>query len=106
MLSFVKPAVVDLWVIVVKKLMFSDTWMFGVTLWEMFTFGEEPWIGLNGTQILHKIDREGERLHEPEACPPDLYQRMLQVMKVTVQNLNICIAVIRAVILCSIVERY
>ncbi|XP_023723093.1 uncharacterized protein LOC111872982 isoform X4 [Cryptotermes secundus] len=56
----------------------SDTWMFGVTLWEMFTFGEEPWIGLNGTQILHKIDREGERLHEPEACPPDLYQRMLQ----------------------------
>jgi activated CDC42 kinase 1 len=53
--------------------------MFGVTLWEMFTFGEEPGIGLNGTQILHKIDREGERLHEPEACPPDLYQRMLQV---------------------------
>jgi activated CDC42 kinase 1 len=28
----------------------SDTWMFGVTLWEMFTFGEEPWIGLNGKQ--------------------------------------------------------
>ncbi|PSN56691.1 hypothetical protein C0J52_00002 [Blattella germanica] len=56
----------------------SDTWMFGVTLWEMFTFGEEPWIGLNGTQILHKIDREGERLHQPEGCPPDLYQRMLQ----------------------------
>lgn len=80
MLSYVKPAVVDLWVIVVKNFMFSDTWMFGVTLWEMFTFGEEPWIGLNGTQILHKIDREGERLHEPEACPPDLYQRMLQVM--------------------------
>ncbi|KDR13827.1 activated CDC42 kinase 1 isoform X2 [Zootermopsis nevadensis] len=56
----------------------SDTWMFGVTLWEMFTFGEEPWIGLNGTQILQKIDREGERLHQPEACPPDMYQRMLQ----------------------------
>jgi hypothetical protein len=86
--------------------MFSDTWMFGVTLWEMFTFGEEPWIGLNGTQILHKIDREGERLHEPEACPPDLYQRMLQVMKVIVQNLNIYIAIISVVILCSTVDRY
>jgi len=56
----------------------SDTWMFGVTLWEMFTFGEEPWIGLNGSQILKKIDREGERLHHPPACPPDIYQLMLQ----------------------------
>jgi len=70
--------------------MFSDTWMFGVTLWEMFTFGEEPWIGLNGTQILQKIDREGERLHEPEACPPELYQRMLQVMRFQNQNLYKC----------------
>lgn len=56
----------------------SDTWMFAVTLWEMFTFGEDPWIGLNGSQILRKIDREGERLHHPEACPPDVYQLMLQ----------------------------
>ncbi len=29
----------------------SDTWMFGVTLWEMFTYGEEPWVGFNGTQV-------------------------------------------------------
>ncbi|XP_037887710.1 uncharacterized protein LOC119636447 [Glossina fuscipes] len=56
----------------------SDTWMFGVTLWEMFTFGENPWAGLNGSQILRKIDREGERLHHPEACPPDVYEMMLQ----------------------------
>lgn len=26
----------------------SDTWMFGVTVWEMFTFGEDPWMGLIG----------------------------------------------------------
>lgn len=25
--------------------------MFGVTLWEMFTHGQEPWLGLNGSQV-------------------------------------------------------
>ncbi|XP_063162317.1 activated CDC42 kinase 1 isoform X2 [Candoia aspera] len=56
----------------------SDTWMFGVTLWEMFTYGQEPWIGLNGSQILHKIDKEGEQLPRPEDCPQDIYNVMLQ----------------------------
>lgn len=56
----------------------TDTWMFGVTLWEMFTHGQEPWLGLNGSQILHKVDKEGERLPKPEDCPQDIYNVMLQ----------------------------
>lgn len=56
----------------------SDTWMFGVTVWEMLTFGEDPWMGLNGSQILRKIDREGERLHQPDVCPIPVYQLLLQ----------------------------
>ncbi|XP_075427119.1 activated CDC42 kinase 1 isoform X7 [Ascaphus truei] len=56
----------------------SDTWMFGVTLWEMFTYGQEPWVGLNGSQILHKIDKESERLARPEDSPQDIYNVMLQ----------------------------
>ncbi|XP_063305900.1 non-receptor tyrosine-protein kinase TNK1-like isoform X2 [Pelobates fuscus] len=54
----------------------SDVWMFGVTLWEMFTYGQEPWLGLSGRQILMKIDREGERLERPDDCPQALYSVM------------------------------
>lgn len=56
----------------------SDVWMFAVALWEMFTFGEEPWIGLNGSEILRLIMREGQRLSAPSACPPDVYMLMMQ----------------------------
>ncbi|XP_049823460.1 activated Cdc42 kinase Ack isoform X2 [Aethina tumida] len=56
----------------------SDTWMFGVTVWEMFTFGEDPWMGLIGSEILRKIEKDGERLYQPEACPPEIYAILLQ----------------------------
>lgn len=54
--------------------------MFGVTVWEMFTFGEEPWMGLNGTQILRKIEKDGERLAQPDSCSEEMYQKLLQVI--------------------------
>ncbi|XP_005172355.2 non-receptor tyrosine-protein kinase TNK1 isoform X1 [Danio rerio] len=54
----------------------SDVWMFGVTLWEMFTYCEEPWLGLSGRQILYRVEREGERLERPPDCPQELYAVM------------------------------
>lgn len=42
----------------------TDTWMFGVTLWEMFTHGQEPWLGLNGSQVNRKYGR-GLRSESP-----------------------------------------
>ncbi|XP_068444326.1 non-receptor tyrosine-protein kinase TNK1 [Clinocottus analis] len=51
----------------------SDVWMFAVTMWEMFTYCEEPWFGLSGRQILWRVEREGERLEKPPDCPKELY---------------------------------
>ncbi|XP_051962562.1 non-receptor tyrosine-protein kinase TNK1 isoform X2 [Xyrauchen texanus] len=53
----------------------SDVWMFGVTLWEMFTYCKEPWLGLSGRQILYHVER-GERLGRPPDCPQELYSVM------------------------------
>ncbi|XP_077400965.1 non-receptor tyrosine-protein kinase TNK1 isoform X1 [Vanacampus margaritifer] len=54
----------------------SDVWMFGVTLWEMFTYCEEPWFGLSGRQILWRVEREGERLEKPADSPQEMYAIM------------------------------
>ncbi|XP_060137908.1 non-receptor tyrosine-protein kinase TNK1 [Zootoca vivipara] len=51
----------------------SDVWMFGVTLWEMFSYCEEPWMGYSGRQIMLKIDREGRRLERPDDCPREIH---------------------------------
>lgn len=56
----------------------SDVWMFGVTLWEIFSYGETPWPLYNGVQILKKIDVEGERLSKPDDCPTGVYRVMQQ----------------------------
>ncbi|VDK80868.1 unnamed protein product [Litomosoides sigmodontis] len=53
----------------------SDVWSFGVTLWELFSYGEEPWIGLRGAEVLAKLEA-GERLPKPQRCSDELYYFM------------------------------
>lgn len=56
----------------------SDVYMFGVTMWEMFSFGSEPWAGLSLNEILENISSQKKRLQCPEACPTMVYQTLLQ----------------------------
>ncbi|XP_052761120.1 activated Cdc42 kinase-like isoform X2 [Mya arenaria] len=57
----------------------SDVWAFAVTLWEMFTYGCQPWAGLSGQQILDAIDSPNhERLDRPDLCPKNYYDLMLK----------------------------
>ena len=57
----------------------SDVWAYGVTLWEIFSYGQQPWALLTGEQILAAVDLpEKERLELPDYCPVDIYDIMLK----------------------------
>ncbi|CEF59677.1 Activated CDC42 kinase 1 [Strongyloides ratti] len=56
----------------------SDVWSYGVTVWEMFSYGKMPWSGYTGAQILISVDTNKERLPCPSACPTDLYHLLLR----------------------------
>ncbi|CAL2049158.1 unnamed protein product [Caenorhabditis brenneri] len=58
----------------------SDVWSYGVTIWEIFTFGEEPWVGCRAIDVLKNIDA-GERLEKPKYCSERIYQIMKDCWK-------------------------
>ncbi|KAI6240488.1 Protein kinase domain-containing protein [Aphelenchoides fujianensis] len=53
----------------------SDVWSYGVLLYELFSFGEIPYAGLENNQVLEFLEK-GQRLHKPAYCTEDLYELM------------------------------
>ncbi|KAM9306169.1 tyrosine-protein kinase SYK isoform 2-T3 [Pholidichthys leucotaenia] len=53
----------------------SDVWSFGVLMWEAFSYGQKPYKGMKGNEVLQMIER-GIRMESPERCPPEMYELM------------------------------
>jgi serine/threonine protein kinase len=53
----------------------SDVWSYGVTLWEIFSFGQAPRLG--EIQDLPRLIHQGRRLQMPKNCPKLVYELML-----------------------------
>ncbi|ETN65137.1 tyrosine-protein kinase shark [Anopheles darlingi] len=53
----------------------SDVWSFGVTLWEMFSYGAPPYHDLKGVDVIKLIEAD-QRLLQPEACPDKVFDVM------------------------------
>jgi len=50
----------------------SDVWAFGITLWEMYSFGALPFSGLNWTAGFTDLLQRGLRLEKPPLCPKEM----------------------------------
>lgn len=55
----------------------SDVWAFGILLWEVFTYGMQPYYGKNNQEVIEMI-RSRNLLDCPEKCPVNIYNLMLE----------------------------
>ncbi|XP_061522885.1 melanoma receptor tyrosine-protein kinase-like isoform X5 [Phycodurus eques] len=55
----------------------SDVWSYGVTVWELMTFGSKPYDGIPAGEVAPLLER-GERLPQPPVCTIDVYMLMVK----------------------------
>ncbi|XP_038157523.1 epidermal growth factor receptor isoform X1 [Cyprinodon tularosa] len=55
----------------------SDVWSYGVTVWELMTFGTKPYDGIPASEIAGILEK-GERLPQPPICTIDVYMIMVK----------------------------
>ena len=54
----------------------SDVWSYGIVLWEIFSFGVQPYFSLTNEEVVAHV-RDGNVLNCPEKCPQEIYDLML-----------------------------
>lgn len=57
----------------------SDVWSYGVTCWEILTYGQSPYQGMSMMAIKDYLN-DGYRLLKPNHCSTQLYQMLLQCL--------------------------
>merc|ERR1712013_178671 len=55
----------------------SDVWSYGVVLWEMYSYGKQPYKDKTGAQTVEYIEAQ-HRLPQPEYATDDVYDITLQ----------------------------
>ena len=55
----------------------SDVWSFGVVLWEIYSYGLQPYYGYSNQEVIEMI-RSRQLLPCPEDCPSRMYAFMVE----------------------------
>ncbi|XP_029286447.1 megakaryocyte-associated tyrosine-protein kinase isoform X2 [Cottoperca gobio] len=53
----------------------SDVWSYGVLLWEIFSYGRQPYPKMSLKEVKEKVEG-GYRMQAPDDCPPGVYSLM------------------------------
>uniref|UniRef100_A0A4W4FB12 Tyrosine-protein kinase n=1 Tax=Electrophorus electricus TaxID=8005 RepID=A0A4W4FB12_ELEEL len=53
----------------------SDVWSYGVLLWEIFSYGRQPYPKMSVEEVKKGVEQD-YRMEAPEDCPPDVYALM------------------------------
>ncbi|KAI4877656.1 hypothetical protein NFI96_021339, partial [Prochilodus magdalenae] len=54
----------------------SDVWSYGVLLWEIFSYGMQPYPKMSLSEVKEQVE-EGYRMAAPENCPSEVYALMM-----------------------------
>ncbi|XP_026062579.1 epidermal growth factor receptor isoform X2 [Carassius auratus] len=63
----------------------SDVWSYGVTVWELMTFGTKPYDGIPASEIAEVLEK-GERLPQPPICTIDVYMIMVKCWMIDAES--------------------
>uniref|UniRef100_A0A8D0G4W3 receptor protein-tyrosine kinase n=1 Tax=Sphenodon punctatus TaxID=8508 RepID=A0A8D0G4W3_SPHPU len=63
----------------------SDVWSYGVTVWELMTFGSKPYDGIPASEISSVLEK-GERLPQPPICTIDVYMIMVKCWMIDAES--------------------
>ena len=59
-----------------KFTLHSDVWSFGVVLWEIFSYGAQPYFALSNEEVVEYV-RNGNVLKHPPGTPTEIYDLMV-----------------------------
>uniref|UniRef100_A0A1A8CPT5 receptor protein-tyrosine kinase n=1 Tax=Nothobranchius kadleci TaxID=1051664 RepID=A0A1A8CPT5_NOTKA len=63
----------------------SDVWSYGVTVWELMTFGSKPYDTIQARDVSSVLER-GERLPQPPICTIDVYMIMVKCWMIDAES--------------------
>ena len=65
----------------------TDVWSFGIVMWEVFTYGQQPYVGMTNEEVIKFVTKQGT-LEPPSGCPQKVTGYMISVLDHVIRTGN------------------